>query len=366
MSEEIVKKERESGFELLRIIAMILIIAHHAVLHGVWISEDYNNSFNLAYKNLYFGWTAQIGNYLFIILSGYFLSQSTFTWRKVFRFWFQVFSISAVIGLIFFLTRTPVIGYTNWDYETLGFNAAAKPMGLKDLLFAFIPNIWGSNWFACTYLVFYLFSPFLKILLDNLDQKKHLAIVILMLSGTVIQMIPYEGFFHPSDLYIFIMCYFTASYIRLYDPKILQNTLINIFIALLILVIYFIPSSICSSIPKVGKLLGLFFNAFWGRYNFPTVLCSFMIFCCFRKIHIPYNRFINTIAGTTFGIYLIHENSVLKHYVWHKIFKMDSYTGTADFIWYLPVAIIGVFVGCSIIEYVRQLLIERPLLKKIG
>ena len=345
---------------------MLFIIAHHAVMHGVWIPEGIGNSFNLVYKNFYFGWTAQIGNYLFIILSGYFLSQSTFSWRKVFRFWFQIFSISTAIGLIFFLTRTPVIGYTNWDYDALGYDAAAKPMDLKDLLFSFIPNIWGSNWFACTYLVFYLFSPFLKILLDNLDQKKHLAIIILMLSGTIIQMIPYEGFFHPSDLYIFIMCYFAASYIRLYNPKILQNTLFNVTVAIFILLVNFIPSGIYAGIPKVGKLFAYFFNAFWGRYNFPTVVCSFMIFCCFRKIHIPYNKFINTIAGTTFGVYLIHENSVLKHYVWHKIFKMDSYVTTPDFIWYLPVAIIAVFAVCSIIEYLRQILIERPIMKKLG
>ena len=63
-------KLRNSSFELLRIISMLLIVAHHFVVHGKF---DLTSMFN---KNIFFlqslSMFGKLGVNLFVLISGYF------------------------------------------------------------------------------------------------------------------------------------------------------------------------------------------------------------------------------------------------------------------------------------------------------
>ena len=120
-------KERQSNFEVLRIFSMLLIVFHHLCQHGLWFPIGTDLSANLFLSQCFYSWTGQLGNWLFILTSGYFVSKSEFSWKKVFKIWFQIFSISLAIGITLFLTKIPLIGFSNTDYESLGFFEAAKP-----------------------------------------------------------------------------------------------------------------------------------------------------------------------------------------------------------------------------------------------
>lgn len=114
-------KNRNSNFELMRIFAMFLIVFFHACPEGTWFKTSANFYFISSFRN----WTGMLGNWLFILISGYFVSISSFSWKKIFKLWFQVFSISAAIGLILYFAKIPVIGYDNELYQDLGFFNAA-------------------------------------------------------------------------------------------------------------------------------------------------------------------------------------------------------------------------------------------------
>ena len=87
--------ERQSNFEVLRIFAMLLIVLHHLCQHGLWFPEGTVLSKNVYISNCFYAWTGQLGNWLFILTSGYFVSMSKFRWKKVFKIWFQIFLISS-------------------------------------------------------------------------------------------------------------------------------------------------------------------------------------------------------------------------------------------------------------------------------
>ena len=80
-------KQRNLNIEVLRILAMFLIVACHATLHLPWLLHvDSNLDFlpgwksALAYLVVQYG---QVGVSIFFIISGYFLVRKTFTWQRI-------------------------------------------------------------------------------------------------------------------------------------------------------------------------------------------------------------------------------------------------------------------------------------------
>lgn len=68
----------------------------------------------------------------------------------------------------------------------------------------------------------------------------------------------------------------------------------------------------------------------WTQYPFnglskaPILICAVFMFGFFKNLSIGYNKIINIVAGTTFGVYLIHENLLLNKVIWHRLFRMDE------------------------------------------
>ena len=143
-------KERDSNFELLRIFAMILIVWNHLCLHGIIIPSNKPLDFNIIISKCFFIWTGNLGNYLFIFLSGYFVPTTQFSWKKVFKIWQQVFSISIIIGLLYYFLKIPLLSA---NIQELGFydseekiNFLEIPFTIKNLVHCFFPIILGNNW----------------------------------------------------------------------------------------------------------------------------------------------------------------------------------------------------------------------------
>ncbi len=94
-----VKNIRKSNLELLRIICMIMIVAHHYVVHGtIWY--DNTMSLNKYFIQLY-GAGGKISVYCFVLISGYFLSTSKSSrWKSLVKLWIQVTFFSMTIILL--------------------------------------------------------------------------------------------------------------------------------------------------------------------------------------------------------------------------------------------------------------------------
>lgn len=344
---------------------MLIIILNHIGQHGIWFSPDAPVTANYILSKCICGWTGTLGNYLFIFVSGYFISRSEFSARKLFRIWFQVFSISAIIGCILFFTKTPVAGF---DYSAVGFEKSASPMTVKDLITSFLPTLFANNWFAASYILFYLFTPFLNLSLKVLDQKKHRDLIVLMaVCSTVIYMIPSQRFFTKSDLFLFIMSYYIVNYIRIYKPKILDNQKLNIAVcsamALLFIIWEIVIINLKDRVAYISSHFSDVLSYPFTMSRFTSLIFAIFAFAIFRNLNIDENKIINKIAGTTFGIYLIHDNPWLRGILWHKIFGMDRMADSGLLVFYILFAVAATFAVCAALDLVRQYLLERPALK---
>lgn len=285
--------------------------------------------------------------------------------KRLLSVWGQVFFYSALIGVFFFVTKIPTIGYYDVEgYRALGYNGAENVVGVKELVRSFLPILMGNNWFATCYILFYLFTPPLYILQDNLDQKKHLYLVFLLIvAGNIISMIPGQNVLHASRLYYFISGYFIACYIRKYNPSILHHTLFN-FIASIIIII-FLAVWKCSLIYLSEKISFLRSDSVRFIYlggtieKLPVFLAALLFFCGFKNLRIPNSKIINLVASTTFGIYLLHVNGHLKYLIWHKIFLFDDFVSKPYFAAYVLLTSLCIFVVFSIIEMIRKFVFSK-------
>lgn len=153
-------RTRSSNFELLRIVAMLMIIAHHLSLHGIFSNSiwDSNYVLNKIILSL-FQPGGEVGVALFFMITGYFMYEREKGSIK--KIWCETYFYGVVAILIFFISKLVGFSYT---YLTNG-NA------VKDIIeYLFIPQISGIWWFVTAYIILILFLPVINPLLIHLKE----------------------------------------------------------------------------------------------------------------------------------------------------------------------------------------------------
>lgn len=105
---------------------------------------------------------------------------------------------------------------------------------------------------------------------------------------------------------------------------------------------------------------------FYSKQSILTFSSAIAIFLYFVNTKFTYNKVINLIASTTFGVYLIHDNEYVRHFLWHTVFNNAEFQDSITIIPYSIVVSIIVFLLCSIVEFFRIHYIEARFIKIIG
>ena len=158
----LVRKPRKSNLELMRIVLMLLVIAHHYVVNsGVasdWANGDYTPQ---AVLLLLFGMWGKICINSFVMITGYFMCKSRLTWMKILKLVAEVYFWNLVLTFIF---------------------AIAGNMGTNEIVKSLVwpvREIGGS--FTASFIAMYMMIPFINRLLSALDKKSLLKLIGLLL-----------------------------------------------------------------------------------------------------------------------------------------------------------------------------------------
>ena len=316
------KKMRSSNMELLRIVAMLMIIVYHIVLHAVVqeltdlsLIEQFNNGlFNnpVFYKKLFildfvmtFGTTA---NALFILISGYFMINkgNNIDLGK---------TAKKLLSHLAFATVVLVIASNVYFQFNKGFSI--KMLGINEF-----NNI---TWFVGYYfLVIILAALFLNNYLIKADKKKYM--VFLLVVFAVVQF-AWSGSFTDNfagglrTLCIGVFLYALGGYIQIYNPFKKVRTPIIFTVIATVYFLVFLSSYNNTQTNIQNYILSESENVFiqsvvgYSNYNVVPIILAISIFEFFRRIHIPNSKIINFIGGSTFMIYLIHDNNFVRS-VW--------------------------------------------------
>ena len=334
---------RQANFEILRVVAMLMIVFWHFIQNVMMkktaIGEPASLSI-LNYAILQYGMIlCSIGVNLYVMITGYFLVDKPFKSNRFIRVWVQTVFYSAAIALLFYFMLPEK--YT-----------------IKDLLIGFIPIHSCSYWFVTDYLGLILIAPFLgkAARLMTHSQYIKLLFVIFLVGTNFIGGYPFGdvmGFNLGYSLIWFICLFLIGAYIRLHEDKIPQNNYFKLY--LIVGVIIFIWFVIRHFIKAGFSFDGLSYNDL--HYNSFPVILAFFLFVWFKRHRFKTNHItaiIVKIAPYTFGVYLIHNNRYLSHWIWNQIFRIDS-------TYSVPLALFAtflIFIICIIVDYCRKFIFK--------
>lgn len=347
------KVKRESNFELLRVICMLMIITEHTFSWGGVLNASNPNIASFIYV-IYAIILVEVN--CFILLTGYFQSKSKFKIKKFINLLFLTYFYKVLI-------------------TSLGYSLGWITLNKSEFLWQISPFDFSNYWFIKIYLVLYCLSPFINKFIRSIDRKtfRNLLIIIFIFCSLLVTLTNQQIFTNSSgySLVQFVFMYLVGAYLREYiindkiKEKIYEDKIElakNIFIAISIFILCFVANYVLF---RVGNflmskggfiyLIGNRIKSVFMNYDNPLVVIgSIGFFMTFALLKIK-NRFINILSAVVFPVYLIHETAIFRPvlYSWFGLDKLSNIGSYKIFI-LVAIVVITIFVGCTIVDYIRK------------
>lgn len=338
-------KDRDSNLELYRILCMLMIVAHHFVVNSGLTYADGPLSTNPDNANSVFlrlfGMWGKTGINCFLMITGYFMCVSKISFRKLLKLLLQIYLYKILIFSVFL-----IVGY--------------EKITIKKIINLVMP-FWGfkSNFVSC-FIIFYLTIPFLNIVVQHLTKRQHqLLLLLTLICYTVLGSVPT---FDITFNYVtwFVILFFIASYIRIYPTRVFEKkqfwgwaTLASVMGAM-------------ASVLLMRKLLSSDYFLVIDCNKFFAVLVAVCSFLWFKNLNIKQSKTINAIAGSTFGVLLIHANSdAMRTWLWKDMVDCVGHYSLpfGKLVLFSLGVVLAVFIVCNLIDQLRFCFLEKPFFK---
>lgn len=154
------QKSRKSNFELLRIVAMVMIVFHHIdlIIPG-WSATT------LDFKKLFgayvFGLLGKAGVDLFALITGYFMYSKKIKGNRFFR---------VLIDVDFYGWLTLIV------LLILGIS-----LSLKNIISFIFPVLFSLRWYATAYLILYLLLPYINLIIKKINIKEFGSLLLILM-----------------------------------------------------------------------------------------------------------------------------------------------------------------------------------------
>lgn len=332
--KEITIKKRDSNFELLRIIAMFLVMITHATFLALGV-PTYEDSINIPYSTFGIFLSQSFSTVcvnIFVLLSGWFGIKANL--KRFSEFIFQVFFFTSIIFIGLYIYSSNLI--TN-----------------ADALLTFFMLHSSDYWFVKAYIGLYLFSPILNTFAERASQKQlGYFLIAFFIFQTIYGWLSIDGvqwigggYSAVSFFFLYLVAKYTRKYLVVDLNKINQKLYITVYIG----IVFFI-ATLAFIVTRLGfPIAGRLFT-----YTNPLVLLeSLLLVIIFSRISIK-NKIINWVGISCFSVYLLHANELLLRPYYGKIINNFSVTKSVEcFLISTTFFILGVFFISILLDKVR-------------
>lgn len=195
-----------------------------------------------------------------------------------------------------------------------------------------------SYWFITYYLLLYISIPFINGLVKNLKKKELVALILLLIIIFSIL---------PNKYGWFVTVYLIGGYFRLYNVKISKHFLRS--------------SMFCSSYLLIILRLLVGDNISYFN-NFIMLIFIISLFYIVISKKEKYNNSINYISKSVLSIYILHDNFIVREYLWNLL-NLNYFIDKWYFWIYEFIIVSTIFIICLIVDKLMNKMFE--LLKSI-
>lgn len=325
----IMNDKRNSSVELLRIVAMLMVVGWHTIrdMLGNGFGDKYDMlSFNQNGMLVLQGFVIIAVN-CYVLITGYFsVNSNKLKLRKCFDIVFVTMFYGAVIYIVTF-----VMG--------------KHPFDIKQMIIHTFPFFFDKVWFINVYIILILLSPFINIILNRLNKVKYQILLIILLSMFSI----WATFFPnpPSNdlgygIITFVVLYTVGGYLRLHYT--------NSHKAITYLAGYVLFSMLTLANMKFGK------NG-WDYNSILNILSASSLFMFFNSVKFS-SKLVNVIAGSTLSVYIIHTHGCIRPYLFTQIFALQNHLMSYMYFVYYITMILIIFSICIVVDLVLKQLFK--------
>ncbi len=355
------RKERQINYELLRIIAMLMIVSLHYLSKGGLLGDPSRAKMS---ATGYAAWLLEafclVAVNVYVLISGYFgvdtpagmSGNGNTLWdalRRPLKIWKQVFFYSAVIGF-----GAVIVGVQEVD--------------IYQMFTYCFPIVTEHYWFASSYVILCLMMPFVNVGFSYLGERqlRYLLtgfLILFCVSKTVIPMrLPWDKFGY--DCIWFLILYLTGAYLKRYGIRQLQarwraaalyvGSVAMIFASFVLIRMVYL---------KTGRLADRINYGY--TYNFLFCYTGAVgLFLAFApktgrsrvsRILERFRKPVEAFAGASFGVYLIHEHVNIRQ-EWTTWFGCEAQAENAvpELLGHMAIVVAAVYLVCTLIELIRQ------------
>ena len=345
-----IKNKRHSNLDLLRIVSMSFIVGYHFLYWGGALEESVLGSFSY-----YFSWAANAFFHVmvnvFVMLSGYFLSEQRIQGKSIVKLELQVWLVSFMLYVFSLAVKN----------ETFSF---------KSLLFSITPILSREYWFATNYFALLLLAPVYNILIRKMNDKqlKYTWFILVMLFSIITTVFFFSDTFKHGNAHgivWFSVLYFTGA--------VLNKKIINInkhkgLVLWILSSVFIFGFKVTMDIVSNAHIGGYNFHflhdysvMFYQYYSVPVYFGAIGMFSFFQKVNIRTNtaldKSVKLITPYVFYVYLIHDNNHFRQMLWGYI-----HSGQYVYGYFLPflmiISVIGIFFGACILGKAISLIVS--------
>lgn len=328
-------KGRNSSIELLRIIAMLMILAHHFIVHNGYDVLKLPLGPERIFLQLVMQGGGKVGVVIFFSISAwFFLDREQTIKSNLKRVWIMEREL-------LFWSLILVTFYLVFDRADLGMKLMVKSV---------MPLSMGVWWYATAYAIFLALLPFLSKGLKALGREYHLtlAATVLVIWGLT-SFIP--GAQSLTDnvfgfIYVFILI---SAYKWHMMPFTTKQVWLMTGIGLGFFLLY---TAVSATLSLLGHDMGIFIT---GSWKLPVIMVGFGMFLLFDCVTFN-SRIINRIAQSAFAVYSITDYATSKELPWNQLFNLKNLYQQPFAILRILSILLAIYAACTLLDFIRQAL----------
>ena len=321
------QKIRNSNIELLRIIAMIMILGLHVNFLAIGI-PSLGDTISFPVTSFIRFFTENlciVGVNIFVLISGWFgINYKT---KGLCNFLFQSLFFSLILFIPFVLAEKIDINRINIMSSFLLYK--------------------NAYWFVWAYIILYILAPILNAFIEKSDKQTFKRVLILFfIIQTIVSIFTNVGFYKAGyDPLSFIGLYLLARYYRLHTEN--NGKYIYLFIFILCTLLNTLA---CFLPPFIGKGNSTIVSIGSTYTNPLNIIGALSLLLFFTKLNFK-SKTVNYIATSCFAVYLLHMHFCVSIY----------YLGTAKdlFFKYSGLTYIACIIALFVAVFIVSIVLDR-------